>query len=435
MLQNAIQCISVAMTGIYINESALAASAQGTMFAMVTGFCLVQGGSTAFDTLASPMFSIGHHQDVGLLLLRIQLLIFIFYIPILFSWIFGANVLTVLGQPAELASSVQIYLRGLMWGMLGYILFETTKKFCQVQNKASVSTTTLCLTCPIHCINCYFLTRSYGITGTAISTSLSYWLSFAILQTYVSFGSPTNCLFMGSFRAIFDMEALLIMIKLFIPGFFMIGTEWWAFELVALISSLLSANELSAQSVVMTGDQILNTLPFGLGIISSTRIGYLLGSETSNRNIKELRYATYATAVFATIQGGIVGLVLYALRYKIGSIFSDNPDVVRLVADVIPFVALFQVFDGWSCGCGGVLRGMGKQELGARLNLFAYYVVALPLGYCLSIKTHLGLAGLWLSLDFALFLVGATSLTIALKTDWENEFHRVQNRIASESYQ
>lgn len=67
-----------------------------------------------------------------------------------------------------------------------------------------------------------------------------------------------------------------------------------------------------------------------------------------------------------------------------------------LVSKVMPLVASFQVADGLAGSCGGVLRGQGRQHLGALFNLVAYYVLALPVGISLALKTPLGLVGLWM---------------------------------------
>ena len=42
-------------------------------------------------------------------------------------------------------------------------------------------------------------------------------------------------------------------------------------------------------------------------------------------------------------------------------IFNDDPEVVALVAAILPVVSLFQVFDGLGAVTGGILRAMGKQ--------------------------------------------------------------------------
>ncbi|KAG5352495.1 hypothetical protein C0989_002049 [Termitomyces sp. Mn162] len=42
-------------------------------------------------------------------------------------------------------------------------------------------------------------------------------------------------------------------------------------------------------------------------------------------------------------------------------LFNSDPDVVSLVASILPLVALFQVFDGNAAVTDGILRARGKQ--------------------------------------------------------------------------
>ena len=86
-----------------------------------------------------------------------------------------------------------------------------------------------------------------------------------------------------------------------------------------------------------------------------------------------------------------------------GYIFSNDESVVHLVSQVMPLVASFQVADGLAGSCGGVLRGQGRQHLGAAFNLVAYYVLALPLGIALAFHWGYGLPGLWIGTYTLLF--------------------------------
>jgi hypothetical protein len=60
----------------------------------------------------------------------------------------------------------------------------------------------------------------------------------------------------------------------------------------------------------------------------------------------------------------------------------------------MPYVATFQIADGLAQANGGCLRGMGRQHIGAAVNLVAYYCMALPCGIYLAFHGW-GLAGLW----------------------------------------
>ena len=49
----------------------------------------------------------------------------------------------------------------------------------------------------------------------------------------------------------------------------------------------------------------------------------------------------------------------------------------------------------------GILRGTGRQKLGAMLNFFCYYVIGLPLGIPLAFRAGLGTLGIWTGLAVA----------------------------------
>jgi MATE family multidrug resistance protein len=100
----------------------------------------------------------------------------------------------------------------------------------------------------------------------------------------------------------------------------------------------------------------------------------------------------------------------------------------------MPYVASFQVADGLAGACGGVLRGQGRQHLGAAFNLVAYYVLALPLGVSLALKTSLGLQGLWIGQVVGLSIVGfGEYLVVWLWTDWDHEVQKGVERNAAEA--
>lgn len=210
----------------------------------------------------------------------------------------------------------------------------------------------------------------------------------------------------------------------------------------------------------MTCDQILNTLPFGLGVAASSRIGNLLGDSSSSSqgdsttqipqgksSLRQLKIASQAATLFATILGVIIATVLIIFRSSFGRLFSDEAATIAKVASVIPLVASFQVFDGWAAANGGVLRGMGKQHVGAAANLISYYVLALPMGIYLAFhykgpgsswgddarEVGMGLRGLWIGNASALCLVGVAEWLIVSWTRWDKEISKAAKRAREES--
>ncbi|KAH9009905.1 MOP flippase [Lactarius pseudohatsudake] len=437
ILQNSIQTVSVVIVG-RLGPTELSVAAFSLMLAFVTGWCVALGGSTALDTLGSQAFTGGKHStDLSVHFQRCITLLWLLFIPVGIVWANMAPVLMALGQEEQLSRDTQQYLRVLLLAAPGYIGFECLKKYLQCQGIMDASTYVLIIISPINvALNIYFVhyTR-FGIYGSPIALSLTFWLAFLFLIMYTAC-SPThtrNQTWGGiQLHAVLDARACVAFLKLAIPGILMVGTEWAAFEIVALAAARLGAVPLAAQSVIMTTDQILNTIPFGIGIAASTRVGNAIG----RRDPAGAKSVGHLSALLSALTGTCVMLSLLASKDVYGYLFSDDAAVVALVAQVMPLVASFQVADGLAGSCGGVLRGQGRQHLGAAFNLLAYYVLALPLGITLAFRAGYGLQGLWIGQVFALFVVGTCEYAVVwLGTDWEYEIEKGIRRNNPELYE
>jgi Na+-driven multidrug efflux pump len=70
----------------------------------------------------------------------------------------------------------------------------------------------------------------------------------------------------------------------------------------------------------------------------------------------------------------------------------------------------FQIFiDGLQAVGSGILRGAGRQSVGALINLIAFYLLALPLGWYLCFSKGYGVFGLFLGV-----FIGSFAQTIAI---------------------
>lgn len=394
-----------------------------------------------FSTLCSSSFTGSKDpHDLGILLQRAFIVLTLFYIPIAISWIFSEPLFKALGQSDDLSRNSSKFLQCLIPGGLGYIYFECLKKYLQAQGRlphyppsqldANVApeimrpgTYVLLITSPLNAALNYLFIYNFkmGLIGAPIATGISYWISFLLLVAYAIFvrgweswgGWSRKCLRnLGTFS------------RLALLGFFHVGTEWWAFEIVALVAGRLGTIPLAAQSVIMTSDQVMNTIPFGVGVATSARVGNLLGA----RNAKGAARAANVAACLSMLLGAVVLAILMGTRSHFAKIFNDDADVVKLTAQVLPFVALFQIADGLNGSCGGSLRGTGRQHIGAIINIVSYYCVALPLGVHLAFNGW-GLEGLWVGQCIALYLVGVLEWGFVAFSDWDHQVKKAFERM------
>lgn len=400
------------------------------------GWCIALGGGSALDTLGSQAFTGGSHStDLSVHFQRCVVLLWIILIPVGVLWVFMEPVLLAIKEPPRLCKDVQDILRILLFGAPGFIAFESLKKYLQCQGIMKAATWVLIMVSPINVALNIFLVHytSLGMLGCPVALSITYWCAFFLLIAMTSMSSvhKQNATW-GGFqpKMVFNIESCVGFLRLALPGILMVGTEWAAFEIVALAAGRLGELPLAAQSVIMTTDQIISTLPFGFGVVASNRIGNLIGARTAIG----ARNAAHAIALISVIVGFAVMIIMLAARNKFGYIFSDDEDVVQLVSKVMPLVASFQIADGLANSCGGVLRGQGRQHLGAMFNLVAYYILALPIGITLAFKTNLGLQGLWIGQVIGLFTVGLSEYVVVwLGTSWDREIQKGIKRNAEEA--
>nr|CAD1838398.1 unnamed protein product [Ananas comosus var. bracteatus] len=80
----------------------------------------------------------------------------------------------------------------------------------------------------------------------------------------------------------------------------------------------------------------------------------------------------------------MVGLIMILVRGS-GYAYSNEEEVVKYVAVMLPILAVSHVFDGIQSVLSGVARGCGWQKIGAIVNLGSFYIVRNSLGLSNSI--------------------------------------------------
>lgn len=97
-------------------------------------------------------------------------------------------------------------------------------------------------------------------------------------------------------------------------------------------------------------------------------------------------------------------ILISSLRYQIPLLFTQDREVIEIVARITPLCAVMQVCDGLAAVSHGLLRGIGRQSFGGWANLVSYYLVALPISFGTAFGLGWKLEGLWLGVTIGLLL-------------------------------
>lgn len=341
------------------------------MTANITGYAVYQGLATSLDTLCAQAFGSGRKTLVGLQLQRMVYFLWAITIPIGIIWLAGEQILEFIVPEKETARLAGLYLKIILCGAPGYAAFESGKRFVQAQGLFSATLYVLLFCAPLNAFLNWLLVWhfEFGFIGAPIAVAITDNLLPVALFSYVYFVDGKQCWGGFSKKALKNWGP---MVRLALPGLIMVLAEFLAFEILTLAASWIGSTHLAAQSVLSTITAFTFQIPFPMSIASSTRIANLIGATLADAGKMAARVAMI-TAVFV----GLFNVILLSsLRSYIPRLFTDDPDVVALVAEVLPLCAAFQLFDALAANCNGILRGLGRQEIGGYVNLFAYYVVS-----------------------------------------------------------
>ncbi|KAL5763381.1 hypothetical protein ACOSP7_019645 [Xanthoceras sorbifolium] len=421
-----LQVISLMMVG-HLSELALSSAAITISLSGVTGFSLLLGMASGLETLSGQAYGAQQYRRIGTQTYTAIFSLFLVCLPITLLWIYMGKLLVLIGQDPEISHEAGRFIVWLIPAIFADATLQPLIRYFQTQSLTFPMFLSSCVTLCLHIPLCWGLVfkSSLGNIGAALAISISYWLNVIFIGVYMYF-SPA-C---AKTRVPISMElfqGIGEFFKFAIPSAVMICLEWWSFELLVLMSGLLPNPQLetSVLSVCLDTIETLFTITYGLGAAVSTRVSNELGAGNPNM----ARVAVYAVMLLAATETIIVNMTLFASRHVLGYLFSNEKEVVDYVTTFIPLVCLSVILDGLQGVLSGVARGCGWQNIGAFVNLGAFYLCGIPLAASLGFWLKLRGMGLWIGV-----LAGAFTQTILLSiitsyTDWEKQASKARERI------
>lgn len=408
----------------------------GTSFSNVSGFALLTGLSSALETLCGQAYGAKDYSKVGIALQRGTIVCSFCFILMLPIWLNFTPVMVAMGQQQTLAEGASRYMRRLIPGIAFAAGFQCLNRYLSaasiVAPQAYASIASFFIS-PVVCF-LFVSQRGFGlgVDGAAWAVSLINFLQFGILQYFVMqrhrqlAGTDTQTWHGWSFTA---FKGLWEYLKLAGPGACMIIVEWSTFETMILLSGLLPQPGLSTAAMgwLFSVSTSCYLVPLSLGGAASTRVSNALGA---NRPMAA-RLTTLTSGCMAFVSSSCLTILFLAIRKHVGWIFTRDANVNALGSSVLLILAPALVGDGINAVMAGVVRGAGRQILGAVTNMFSYYLIGIPLASICAFKLGWDIHGLWVGLLIATSMQGAILTFCVAKFDWTVEAARAADRMVA----
>ncbi|KAJ8267207.1 hypothetical protein GJAV_G00139780 [Gymnothorax javanicus] len=227
-----------------------------------------------------------------------------------------------------------------------------------------------------------------GVGGSAASNAISQLSLAVFLFVYIHWKGLHKKTWGGwSKECLQEWDTF---INLAIPSMLMLCLEWWTYELGGFLAGIINEVELGAQAVAYQIGVISFMCPLGFSVAASVRVGNALGAGKT----AEARLSGKVSLLCAVVVSFFICIILGTQKDIIGFIFTDDVEIIDRVKVVMLLYACYHIFDCIAGVAGGIIRGIGKQKIGALCNLVGHYFVGLPIGVSLMFATNLGIVGL-----------------------------------------
>ncbi len=170
--------------------------------------------------------------------------------------------------------------------------------------------------------------------------------------------------------------------------------EVGAFSFASIMMGWIGTKALAAHQIAINLAAISYMVATGLAAAATVRIGNQLGM----KDIPNMRRAGFTAMIMGWLLMGFSAFIFIAFNQALPELYIKDTGVVELAASLLIIAAFFQLSDGTQAVGLGLLRGMADVKIPTVITLFAYWVVALPLGYWLAFTLEWGPQGIWLGL-------------------------------------
>ncbi|KAJ7308816.1 hypothetical protein JRQ81_008084 [Phrynocephalus forsythii] len=390
----------------------------------VTGVSVGFGLSSACDTLISQTYGGKNMKRVGVILQRGVLILLLFCFPCWAVFVNTEQLLLLIRQDPEVSRLTQVYVMIFIPALPAAFIYQLETRY--LQNQRIIWPEVFCGIAAnvINLIaNYVFLYQlGLGVTGSAWANTISQYSQAIALFFYIRWkklhvetwgGWSVECL-----------QEWDIFMSLAVPSMLMTCIEWWTFEIGSFLIGLLSVLDLSAQSIIYEVATVVYMIPFGISAAVSVQVGNALGAGNAEEARKSSVVAILCTVCFFFL----MSMILTATKDVLAYVFTSDEEVIALVSWVMPVYIGFHLFEALCATTSGVLRGTGKQKLGAIFNAVGYYAVGLPLGVVLLFVAKIGLIGLWVGMIVCASIPCTCSIIYIARMDWAQAAKEAQHR-------
>jgi len=420
---NLILTFNLRAIGMYGDSFMLAGVGLGSTWLMATNFIAITAMNIGTLTLCSQALGAKEYRLAGLTLHRAIVLRLIMFIPGYLLLFVSENMFILWGADPQVAAYAGTYCKYQFVPVVFFIFFDTIKSillangifmpFLYIQ---------ICATFAHFCF-CNIFVPMYGIAGACYAMSLTYMFSLALLCSYIVWKKPCE-------ESFFKPEAesftkLLPQFKQELPIGSTVYLECVAFESTVMIAGQFPAVELSAQVVAFNVAVSAFQAILGLVMVVTSTLANAIGEKDYVKAGKIRKAALFYVTIVLCIETPTI----FVCKEQIIRFFTSDPEVIVAAKPIIAFFAFVTVGDYIQAANCAMLRAVGKEHLGLKINVVSFYCVGIPIGYVLGALFGWYGVGMWIGLTIGIYSGFLMSVKAWFDIDFKEQILFIERRL------
>ncbi|KAF2618130.1 hypothetical protein F2Q68_00038904 [Brassica cretica] len=405
------------MFASHLGQLELAAATLANSWTTVTGFAFMVGLSGALETLCGQGFGAKSYRMLGIHLQSSCIVSLVFTIFISILWFFTESVFGLIRQDPNISKQAALYMKYHAPGLLAYGFLQNILRFCQTQSIITplvvFSFVPLVINIGISYVLVYL--TSLGFIGAPIATSISLWIAFLSLGTYVICSDKFKDTWTG-----FSLESIRYVVTnltLSLPSAAMVCLEYWAFEILVVLAGLMPNPEITTSLVAICVNTEAISYMLTYGLSTAARL-YSCVERTWSRKCKRCKEGDFCYHKLSLVLALGVVVTLFVGHDGWVGLFSNSPLIKDEFASLRFFLAASITLDSIQGVLSGVARGCGWQRVVTVINLGTFYFIGMPIAAFCGFKLKLYAKGLWIGLICGLFSQSSSLLLMTIFRKW-----------------
>ncbi|HEY0063272.1 MAG TPA: MATE family efflux transporter, partial [Telluria sp.] len=219
-----------------------------------------------------------------------------------------------------------------------------------------------------------------GGVGCAVATAIGMWLMLFAMIGWIRYAPVYHATYPFTHWEWPNWPEIGSMLRLGLPIGVTYFAEVSAFGAVSLLVAQYGVVEVSASQIALNFASLVFMVPLSFGVGLITRVGQALGEGNPQR----ARFAAWVGLGMSLAFAVLSAIFILLFRWQIARAYTTDLAVQTLCVQLLLLAALFQLSDAAQVAASSAIRGYKVTRAPMLIQLLAFWVFALPLGYVLG---------------------------------------------------